>query len=137
MKFSIIYILVSLTASVAIGALHQKQIKPLHQKQIKPLPIAAAALSFQPSVNVSIGPNTIISAYPETGADFVIDYANGRVTVSENEEQTTYPAEVCRLDSITWSAVMKDRQYVTINAQTGVTERLIDGEYKMFTPEHP
>ena len=129
MKFFAIYFLVSLGASVGIGIVRHNEKQP----ELTP----ATTLNFQPALNVSVGPNTVLSAYPESGVDFVLDYAKGRVTIGSDEGQFTYPAEVFRLSNTEWTAQIGGGQYVTVNAETGTTDRLIDGEYRFFSPEHP
>ena len=128
MKFSIIYTVVSLLFGAAFGIVRHNEKQP---------ELTPATLNFQPALNVSVGPNTVLSAYPESGVDFVLDYQKGRVTIGSDEGQFTYPAEVFRLSNTEWTAQIDGGQYVTVNAETGTTDRLIDGEYRFFSPEHP
>lgn len=128
MKFSIVYTVVSLLFGAAFGIVKQNEKQP---------DATPATLNFQPALNISVGPSTVLSAYPESGVDFVLDYQKGQVTIGSDEGQFTYPAEVFRLSNNEWTAQIGGGQYVTINAETGTTDRLIDGEYRFFSPEHP
>ena len=121
------YILFSLLASFAIGS--------IHRQEIKPQPFNPETLAFSPSFNVSVGPVNVLSAYPEAGIDFALNHCDGRATVSTDDGCARYEADVFMLSGTTWTAVMPDGDYITINAETGVTEMRISGEYRCFNPE--
>lgn len=126
MKFLFLYIPVSLLLSVIIGRVHQAEIKPQDNPE---------TLTFQPAFNVSVGPVNVLSAYPEAGIDFALNHCDGRATVSTDDGCARYEADVFMLSGTTWTAVMPDGDYITINAETGVTEMRISGEYRCFNPE--
>lgn len=127
MKFSIYYILVSLFASISIAK--------VHQNELKPQPNQTQTLAFSPFFNVAVGPVNVLSAYPEAGIDFALNHCDGRATVSTDDGCARYEADVFMLSGTTWTAVMPDGDYITINAETGVTEMRISGEYRCFNPE--
>lgn len=118
---------VSLVASIAIGKAHQNEIKPEKND--------TQALAFPPSYNVSVGPVNVLSAYPDTGIDFALNHVDGRATVSTDNGCRVYPADVFMLRGNTWTADLGDGDYVTINAESGVTEMRIEGVYRCFNPE--
>jgi len=127
MKFLLIYFPVSLGIAFGYSAIRQTETKP---------EAITATLNYQTAVNVSVGPNTVLSSYPESGVDFVLDYGKGQVTIGSDAGQKTYKAEVFRLSDKEWTATWGG-QYVTVNAESGTTDRLVDGEYRCFNTEHP
>ncbi len=126
MKFLFLYIPVSLLLSVIIGLVHQAEIKPQDNPE---------TLTFQPAFNVSVGPVNVLSGYSEAGIDFALNHCDNRVTVSTDDGCKVYEADVFMLNGTTWTAVMENGDFVTVNAQTGVTEMRISGEYRCFNPE--
>ena len=126
MKFLFLYIPVSLLLSVIIGRVHQAEIKPQDNPE---------TLTFQPAFNVSVGPVNVLSGYSEAGIDFALNHCDNRVTVSTDDGCKVYEADVFMLNGTTWTAVMENGDFVTVNAQTGVTEMRISGEYRCFNPE--
>lgn len=126
MKFFTLYITLSLALSILIGRAHQAEIKPQDNPQ---------SLAFQPAFNVSVGPVNVLSAYSEAGIDFALNHCDNRVTVSTDDGCKVYEADVFMLNGTTWTAVMEDGDYVTVNAATGVTEMVIDRVYQCFYPE--
>lgn len=128
MKFSIYYILVSLFASISIAK--------VHQNELKPQPNQTQTLAFSPRFNVAVGPVNILSAYPEAGVDFALNHVESRATVFTDAGSTVYPAEVFMLKGNTWTAVIGDNgDYITIYAESGVTEMRVKGVYRCFNPE--
>ena len=127
MKFALLYFPIILGVVFGYSAIKQTEPKP---------EAITAALNYQTAVNVSVGPNTVLSSYPESGVDFVLDYAKGQVTIGSDAGQKTYKAEVFRLSDKEWTATWGG-QYVTVNAESGTTDRLIEGEYRCFNTEHP
>ena len=118
------YILFSLLASVAIGT--------IHRQEIKPDPIT---LDFTPAFNVTVGPSNVVAAYPVAGIDFTLNYASGRLYIGTETGLKVEDANVFRLNSVTWTAVMQGGDWVTVNAETGQTEQYLDGEYRCFIQE--
>ena len=118
------YILFSLLASFAIGT--------IHRQEIKPDPIT---LDFTPAFNVTVGPANIVAAYPVAGIDFTLNHAAGRLYIGTETGLRIEDADVFRLDSVTWTAVMQGGDWVTVNAETGQTEQYMDGEYRCWTRE--
>lgn len=127
MKILFFYIPVSLLLSVVIGR--------AHQAEIKPQPFNPETLAFQPAFNVSVGPVNVLSAYSEAGIDFALNHCDNRVTVSTDDGCKVYHADVFMLNGTTWTAVMEDGDYVTVNAKTGVTDMAIGRVYQCFYPE--
>ena len=127
MKFtSTLYIIATLGLTMLIAWALQAEIKP----QDNPKSIA-----FQPAYNIAIGPKTIIAAYPVAGVEFTLNYAAGRLYIGTETGLRIEDADVFRLDSVTWTAVMPDGDWVTVNAETGQTEQYMDGEYRCWTRE--
>lgn len=129
MKFFTFYITVSLTI---VGSFSLAKVV---QKQIKPQPNQTEKLAFSPRFNVAVGPVNILSAYPEAGVDFALNHVESRATVFTDNGSTVYPAKVFMLSENTWTADLGDGDYITINAESGVTEMRISGEYRCFNPE--
>ena len=126
MKFLFLYIPVSLLLSVIIGRVHQAEIKPQDNPE---------TLTFQPAFNVSVGPVNVLSGYSEAGIDFALNHCDNRVTVSTDDGCKVYEADVFMLNGTTWTADLGEGDYVTINAESGVTEMRIEGVYRCFNPE--
>ena len=126
MKFLFLYIPVSLLLSVIIGRVHQAEIKPQDNPE---------TLTFQPAFNVSVGPVNVLSAYPEAGIDFALNHCDGLATVSTDDGCARYEADVFMLSGTAWTADLGEGDYVTINAESGVTEMRIEGVYRCFNPE--
>lgn len=119
-----LYIVFSLLVSFAIGS--------IHRQEIKPDPIT---LNFTPAFNVTVGPSNVVAAYPVAGIDFTLNHASGRLYIGTETGLRIEDADVFRLDSVTWTAVMPDGDWVTVNAETGQTEQYLDGEYRCFIQE--
>ncbi|MBK8195939.1 MAG: hypothetical protein IPK76_23055 [Lewinellaceae bacterium] len=119
-----LYIVFSLLVSFAIGS--------IHRQEIKPDPIT---LNFKPAFNVAVGPANIVAAYPVAGIDFTLNHAAGRLYIGTETGLRIEDADVFRLDSVTWTAVMPGGDWVTVNAETGQTEQYLDGEYRCFIQE--
>lgn len=116
MKFSIFYVLVSLTASVAVGTIQRKQIA---QNPIAPvIPVT--------NYNVSFGPKTIVAAYPVAGIDFTLKFS-GTVAIGSDNGLDIRDAEVFQLSPNEWTADIGEGKFVTVNVATGETNYNIDG----------
>jgi len=121
------YILVSLFVSISIAR--------VHQNELKPQPNQTQTLAFSPFFNVAVGPVNVLSAYPEAGVDFALNHVESRATVFTDAGSTVYPAKVFMLSGNTWTADLGDGDYITINAESGVTEMRVEGVYRCFNPE--
>lgn len=119
-----LYIVFPLLASFAIGS--------IHRQEIKPDPIT---LDFTPAFNVTVGPSNVVAAYPVAGIDFTLNHAAGRLYIGTETGLRIEDADVFRLDSVTWTAVMQGGDWVTVNAETGQTEAYMAGEYRCWTRE--
>ena len=123
MKFSIFYVLVSLTASVAVGTIQRKQT----QNPIAPVIPAT-------HYNVTFGPKTIVAAYPVAGIDFTLKFS-GAVAIGSDTGLDIRDAEVFQLSPDEWTADMGDGKFVTVNVATGETTYNIDGRPHTLCPE--
>ena len=126
MKISI-YIAISLLASVSIGVMQQKNLRP---SEINP-----ENLPFTPAYNVSVGAKNIVAAYPRTGVDFTMKYHPGALYVGTESGLRIMNAEVFQVSPTAWTADCGDGQYVTVNAATGEAWAYIDGEFRCYTKE--
>ena len=126
MKISI-YIALSLLASVSIGVMHQPNIRP-SEVQLQNLP-------FTPALNVAVGPQNIVAAYPRTGIDFTMKYHPGTLFIGTESGLRIIDAEVFQVSPTAWTADVGDGQYVTIDAATGEAWAYIDGEFRCYTKE--
>lgn len=120
------YVLFSLAASFGINAALRSEIKPQDNPE---------TLNFQPAYNVTIGPKTLIAAYPVAGVDFTLNHVNCVVYIGSETGMEVFDADVFMLNGTTWTATQDGGEYVTVNAQTGETQMYRDGVYKCFTPE--
>ena len=123
MKFSIFYVLVSMTASVAVGTIQRKQT----QNPIAPVVPAT-------HYNVTFGPKTIVAAYPVAGIDFTLKFS-GAVAIGSDTGLDIRDAEVFQLSPDEWTADMGDGKFVTVNVATGETTYNIDGRPHTLCPE--
>ena len=116
--------LVSLTASVAVGTIQRKQIA---QNPIAPvIPVT--------NYNVSFGPKTIVAAYPVAGIDFTLKFS-GTVAIGSDNGLDIRDAEVFQLSPNEWTADMGEGKFVTVNVATGETTYNIDGRPHTLCPE--
>ena len=124
MKFSIFYVLVSLTASVAVGTIQRKQITA------NPIAPVIPATHY----NVTFGPKTIVAAYPVAGIDFTLKFS-GMVAIGSDSGLYIRDADVFQLSPNEWTADMGEGKFVTVNVATGETNYNIDGKPHTLCPE--
>lgn len=126
MRFFTLYITLSLAVFLLIGRALQAEIKPQDNPQ---------TLAFQPAYNVTIGPKTLIAAYPVAGVDFTLNHVNCVVYIGSESGLEVFDADIFMLNGTTWTAVKENGEYLTVNALNGDTEYYLGGVYRCFTPE--
>lgn len=125
MRFSLLYFPIIFGIIFGFSAIRQAEAKPEEEK---------LTLKFETPNNITFDSIYLVSRYGERL--FVLNLT-GSVTNWNNGKPIQYKADVFMLNDSTWIGMVDSKQYLSINAKSGITEYLLDGEYEYLEPKRP